>query len=113
MNIDDDTKLFFIRRLKWVLLYLGISLILVLVLPAPYDLISVFGLYVLVNFLRVKGIIKGYGGPGGIKGLFGSMFPSTSGNDRSRPLKYYCMNCGKEHREIACPNCGSKMKRVG
>lgn len=113
MNIDDDTKRFFIRRLKWVLLYLGISLILVLVLPAPYDLISVFGLYVLVNFLRVKGIIKGYGGPGGIKGLFGSMFPSTSGNDRSRPLTYYCMNCGKEHREIACPNCGSKMKRVG
>lgn len=113
MNIDDDTKRFFIRRVKWVLLYLGISLILVLVLPAPYDLISVFGLYVLVNFLRVKGIIKGYGGPGGIKGLFGSMFPSTSGNERSRPLKYYCMNCGKEHREIACPNCGSKMKRVG
>ncbi|MGI8831377.1 MAG: hypothetical protein ACR2IS_01925 [Nitrososphaeraceae archaeon] len=92
---------------------MGISLILVLVLPAPYDLICVFGLYVLVNFLRVKGIIKGYGGPGGIKGLFGSMFPSTSGNDRSRPLKYYCMNCGKEHREIACPNCGSKMKRAG
>jgi len=23
------------------------------------------------------------------------------------------MNCGYEHREIACPKCGSKMKRVG
>jgi DNA-directed RNA polymerase subunit RPC12/RpoP len=29
------------------------------------------------------------------------------------PLNYYCMSCGKEHREIACPNCGSRMKRVG
>jgi DNA-directed RNA polymerase subunit RPC12/RpoP len=26
-------------------------------------------------------------------------------------LKYYCMNCGKEHYYIACPNCGSKMKK--
>ena len=112
MNIDSDTKRFFIRRLKWVVLYLGISLILVLVLPAPYDLISVFGLYILVNVLRVRGIIKGYGGKGGIKDLFRSLFPSTSDNDRSRPLKYYCMNCGKEHKEIACPICGSKMKRV-
>ena len=67
MNIDDDTKRFLIGRLKWVVLYLGINLILVLVLPAPYDLISVFGLYILVNFLRVKGIIKGYEGTGGIK----------------------------------------------
>jgi DNA-directed RNA polymerase subunit RPC12/RpoP len=22
------------------------------------------------------------------------------------------MNCGKEHKKIACPNCGSKMKRA-
>ena len=114
MKIDNDTKHFLIRRLKWVGLYLGISLILVALLPAPYDLISVFGLFILVNFLRVKGIIlKGHGGRGGIKGMFGSLFPSMSGDNRSRSLKYYCMGCGKEHRETACPNCGSKMKRVG
>jgi len=23
------------------------------------------------------------------------------------------MKCGNEHREIACPKCGSKMKKVG
>jgi hypothetical protein len=114
MNIDNDTKRFFIRRIKWIGLYLGISLILVLVLPIPYDLISIFGLYVLINLLRVGGIIfKGYGGGGGVKDLFRSMFPSTSGKDRDTPLKYYCMSCGKEHRETACPYCGSKMKRVG
>ena len=28
-------------------------------------------------------------------------------------VRYYCMKCGKEHREIACPKCGSKIKRVG
>jgi rubrerythrin len=25
-------------------------------------------------------------------------------------VKYYCMNCGYEHREIACPKCGSNEK---
>jgi hypothetical protein len=113
MNIDDNTRRFIIHRLKWAGLYLGIGLILVLVLPAPYGLISIFGLFILINFVRVRGIMKRYGGAGGIKDLFGYLFSSTSGNDQSRPLKYYCMNCGKEHREIACPNCGSKTKRVG
>jgi hypothetical protein len=28
-------------------------------------------------------------------------------------VKYYCMKCGNEHREIACSKCGSKMKRMG
>jgi rRNA maturation endonuclease Nob1 len=54
--------------------------------------------------------MKRYGGMGRIKDMFGSL---SSDSNQYRPLKYYCMNCGKEHREIACPNCGSKMKRVG
>ena len=28
-------------------------------------------------------------------------------------LRYYCMSCGNKHNEIACPKCGSKMKRIG
>ena len=108
MKIDDDTKLFFIRRIKWIVLYLGISLILVLILPAPYDLVSVFGLYI---FVRFRGINKG---TGGIKDLFGLLFPSVSGTIQNESqLKYYCMNCGKDHREIKCTKCGSKMKRIG
>jgi hypothetical protein len=113
MNVDDNTKRFSIHRLKWSIIYVGIGIILVLVLPFPYDLASVLGLFVLVNFLRSRSILKRYGGTGGIKNLFGSLSSSISRNDQSRPLKYYCMSCGKEHREIACPNCESKMKRVG
>jgi hypothetical protein len=84
-----------------------------LVLESFYDLASVLGLFILINFLRSRGILKRYGGTGGIKDLFGSLSSSMSRNDQSRLLKYYCINCGKEHREIACPNCGSKMKRIG
>jgi hypothetical protein len=117
MNIDDDTKRSIIHRLKWSVLYVGIGVVLVLTLPFPYDLASVLGLFILINFLRSRSILKRYGRTGGIKDLFGSFgsFPSSSisRNGQSRPLKYYCMNCGKEHREIACPSCGYRMKRVG
>jgi rRNA maturation endonuclease Nob1 len=54
--------------------------------------------------------MKRYGGISRLRDLLGSLLSSTSGNDQSRPLMYYCMSCGKEHREIVCPNCGSKMK---
>ena len=113
MNIDDDTKRFIFRRLKWSVIYVGIGIVLVLVLPFPYDLASVITLFVLINFLRGRSILKKYGGTGGIRDLFGSLSSSMSRDNESRPLKYYCMNCGKEHREIACPSCGSKTKRVG
>jgi hypothetical protein len=91
----------------------GIGIVLVLTLPFPYDLASVLGLFILINFLRGRNILKKYGGTSGIKNIFGSLSSPMSDNNQSRPLKYYCMNCGKEHRKIACPNCGSKMKRVG
>jgi len=55
--------------------------------------------------------MKRFGGTGRISDLFGSF--SSAFNDQYGPLKYYCMGCGKEHKKIACPNCGSKMKRVG
>jgi hypothetical protein len=57
--------------------------------------------------------MKRYGRISRLRDVLGSPFSSTSGNDQRRPLKYYCMNWGKEHREIVCPNCGSKAKRVG
>ncbi len=30
-----------------------------------------------------------------------------------QPLKFVCMNCGKEHNERTCPVCGSNAVRLG
>jgi hypothetical protein len=109
MNIDKETKRFIINRLKCVGLYFGISFLLLIFLPFPYDFISVLGIFVLVNYLRGRSVLRRYGG---MKEMFALLSSSVSSNDR-KPLKYYCMNRGNEHKEIACPNCGSKMKRVG
>ena len=45
-------------------------------------------------------------------GMFSSMPSSLTVGDSSS-LKYSCMNCGIQHKDISCPNCGSKMKKVG
>ncbi|MDP9287467.1 MAG: anaerobic ribonucleoside-triphosphate reductase [Thermoproteota archaeon] len=43
----------------------------------------------------------------------GSMTRSMFGSGDNSSLKYYCMSCGTQHKQAACPKCGSKMKRVG
>jgi hypothetical protein len=91
---------------------MGLGIILLFLLPFPFGFISIAGLFVLITYLRGRSEMKRFGSTGGIRNLFGSFSSSISGT-QSRQLKYYCMNCGKEHREIACPNCGSKMKRAG
>ena len=112
MNLDGNTKRFIIHRLMWLLIFMGSGIILVFLLPFPFDFISVAGLFVLMTYLRGMREKKRFWGTGGIRDLFGSFSSSMSGS-QNRPLRYYCMNCGKEHNEIACPNCGSKAKRVG
>lgn len=115
MNIDDNTKRFLYFRLKWLGIYMGIGFLILYLLPFPYDFLSLLSLLVLVNYLRARrDIIKRHGGIGRIKGMFGSVSPPIA-DDRPeyRPLRYYCMDCGNEHKDITCPKCGSKKKRVG
>jgi hypothetical protein len=91
---------------------MSVGIILVFLVTFPFDLISIAGLFGLVTYLRGRSEMKRFGSTGGIRNLFGSFSSSISYN-QSKQLKYYCMNCGKEHNEIACPNCGSKMRKVG
>jgi hypothetical protein len=90
---------------------MGVGFILLFLLPYPLDFISIIGLFALTYYLRSTSEMKRFRGRGRIRDVFGSL--SSAFSDQYRPLKYYCMNCGKEHRKIACPNCGSKMKRIG
>jgi hypothetical protein len=109
---DDSVKGYRLRQLVWLGIYIGIGLAIVFLLPFPVDLILLIGTMIGMNFIRRRWLMKKYLGGKDMGGLFGS-FPSSMSGEQSKPLKYYCMNCGNEHKEIACPNCGSKMKRVG
>jgi rubrerythrin len=62
---------------------------------------------------------------GGIKELYKSMSSSLTGGINNSTfgaaeggfgyssIKFYCMNCGYEHKKDACPKCGSKAVRAG
>jgi hypothetical protein len=102
-----------INQIAWLGLFLGISFILSMIIPFPVSLVTLIIILVLLNMYRRKAIMKRMGVGGGIgTGIFGSSSTFT-GNGGASLLKYYCMSCGTQHREAACPKCDSKMKRVG
>jgi hypothetical protein len=106
MNISD--KQFLSNSLKWIVVYLGISLAISFLVPFPASFVIIIITVLAISFIRRKMITKNTGI--NIKG----MFSSTS----SRPyeyshVKYFCMSCGYQHKEISCPKCGSRMKRIG
>jgi hypothetical protein len=89
----------------------GISIAASLLLPFPISLITIIGVFILLNFcmrnrmMKKMGIGMGGGGAGGrMSGSSSSsMFEDTS-------LKFYCMSCGMQHKQAVCPKCSSKMK---
>jgi uncharacterized membrane protein len=102
--------------LIWLSIYMGIGFVLSFILPFPISLGVLILVLFLVNIVRTEIALR-KAGMGGIKGLYKS-FSSlglhrgiTSGSVYT-PLKFYCMNCGYEHHEIACPKCGSKAVRA-
>jgi hypothetical protein len=106
----------------WFIGYMGIGLAISFVVPFPISLIMALLVYFGLNAVRMHIVLKRQGMPGGIKGLYKSMTSSLSGSWNNNnagagmgysPIKYYCMNCGYEHKESACPKCGSKAVRIG
>ena len=92
---------------------IAIGFIAAMLLPFPASLVVAIGGFILVNFLRTRSMLKKKGIS--MRGLFGSLRSSDASPSMYgyNPIKYYCMSCGNEHKEIACHKCGSKMKRIG
>jgi len=95
-------------QIVWMGISFGISIAISLLLPFPISLAAIFAVFILLNFYMRKRMMRRMGMG---SSMFGPMSSSSMFGDNS--LKYYCMSCGTKHKEIACPKCGSKMKRVG
>jgi hypothetical protein len=109
----NDNKQFLFHQLKWMGIYVAIGVAMALVLPFPISLIGALGAFLFLNFIRTRRVLR-RAGVKNMKEFFKSLSPSASSPYGGySPIKYYCMSCGKEHKEISCRNCGSKMKRVG
>jgi len=108
----------------WFIAYMGIGLAISFIVPFPLSFGIALLVFFLLNAARMHIALKRQGMPGGLKDLYKSMSSSVSGNSWNKsggtgmgmgysPIKFYCMNCGNEHKEYSCPKCGSKAVRTG
>ena len=109
MSFGGNNKQFLLNQLLWIGVSFGISITLSMLIPFPVSLVAIFGVFIIINLYMRRIMMKRLGGIGGAGSTFGSIFNSN----QSSSLKYYCINCGTQHKQISCPHCGSKMKRVG
>jgi hypothetical protein len=109
-NYNNNTQ-FFLNVIIWLGISLGISLTISLLLPFPISLVVIITVFVLLNLYMRRRLMQRMR-MSGRGGMLSSMSSSLKVEDSSS-LKYYCMNCGIQHKDISCPNCGSKMKKVG
>jgi hypothetical protein len=121
----SDYKQLALNELKWMAIYLAVAFVIMLFLPFPVDLAVALLAFLALSWykrnllLRKLGIENPRRDSGfefkKIKEFYKSIFSNLSySTDYSQSqIKYYCMRCGNEHREIACPKCSSKMKRIG
>ena len=102
----NNNKQFLVNQMIWIVISIGISLTISMLVPFPFSLVAIIGIFILFNFYMRNRMMRRMGGGAGMFGSMSSMFGDNL-------LNYYCMSCGTKHRETACPRCGSKMKRVG
>jgi hypothetical protein len=125
-NNDNKNKQIQNNHWIWLIVYFGIGLVISFIVPFPISFGIALVVYFLLNAVRMRITLRRQGVPGGTKELYKSMssssFGGSSNNNNSifeggglgySPIKFYCMNCGYEHRKNACPKCSSKAVRAG
>jgi hypothetical protein len=80
--------------LLWIGISIGLIFAILFYTPFPLSIPLAITAFVLLNFHFRKKVIK----------RMNTMFGNLS--------SYSCINCRTRHNEIACPKCGSKMKRA-
>ena len=101
-------KQFFINQLVWIGISFCISITISILIPFPISLVAILGIFLFLNFYLRRRMIAKYGNVQGT--VMGGMYTAAADGGS---LKYYCMNCGTQHKETSCPNCDSKMKTIG
>lgn len=105
--------------LKWIAIYIGVGVVVSLVIPFPISFAVYLIIFLILNIIRTDLSLRKSGVKGGIRGLYRSISSGFSNNGISEniynnnPIKFSCMNCGKEHKERKCPRCGSTAVRAG
>ncbi len=88
----------------WIGIYFGIALAVSFFIPFPYSFIALIAIVMSLALYRRRRYSRQ------MDGTFGSFF--GGGPFGQKGVNYYCINCGTKHNHVACPNCGSKLKKT-
>ena len=127
---DDNKNSNFLDKTytKWLVAYMVLGFAIHLIIPFPLSLLASLGVTLLMIVLLNAYIMKKFkldeqnnsnnnskNSGSGIRGILNSLslYNDPSAVFGYNPLKFYCMDCGKEHRKRTCPKCGSMAVRVG
>jgi hypothetical protein len=110
---------FFGTLLTWMGISLAISLAISFILPFPWSLAVIIGIFLLLDFYLIRKANRrmrnGHSESSVIDSL-SSLFRSDYDDDNRAAnggLKYYCISCGVRHKQVSCPKCSSKLKKIG
>jgi len=110
-HVDNNKTHLMLDTFKWIGLYAGIGPIASLLLPFPISLVVALGAFIAINFLIARLRIRKK--DTSTRNLFDSLSSSSDTSSYNYSMiRYYCMECGNEHKDITCSICGSKMKRA-
>ena len=103
--------------LKWFLIYVGVGFLISFLIPFPVSFAVYLLIFLALNVIRTDLGLRKSGMKDDIRGLYRSVSSGFSSNGVSEnihhnPIKFWCMNCGKEHNERTCPRCGSTAVRT-
>lgn len=101
--MDAGAKRFLYQQMIWLGIYFAISIVISMFIEFPYSLMVLLPIIFGIAYWRRYRFMKKVGQQGPI---FGNPFAQKG-------IDYYCISCGTKHNKVACPNCGSKMKKAG
>ncbi|HEV8386464.1 MAG TPA: hypothetical protein VGQ03_02470 [Nitrososphaera sp.] len=102
--MNPDSKQFLSEASKWLGIYFPIAATISILVLITYSLVILIGVIMGLAYHRRKKLMRKMGATSGT--FFGGVFGQEG-------VDYHCLNCGTKHNQLACPNCGSKMKKAG
>jgi hypothetical protein len=115
---QNGNRRFLGSLLTWMGISLAISLAISFILPFPWSLAVAIGIFLLLDFYLIRMASRKMRNGYSETSIFDSLSSLFSSDDGRRAasngaLKYYCISCGAQHKQVSCPKCGSQMKKIG
>jgi hypothetical protein len=101
-NILSSNEQYLSGPLLWIGISLGVIFAILYYIPFPLSIPLAIAAFIFMNFHLRKRMIK----------KINTTMRNHANSSLSYNYYYSCINCGTNHNQVACPKCGSKVKRA-